>query len=108
MNPVTAVVMLAGIYYGAMYGGSIASILINTPGDSAAVMTCVDGYPLAHQGRAGAALGMAAFASFIGGTISVVIFTFLAPALARYSVVRTAGVFCLDGDGFIHCIRPNR
>lgn len=83
MDPTTAIVMLAGIYYGAMYGGAIASILINTPGDSAAVMTCLDGYPLAQKGRAGAALGMAAFASFIGGTISVVVFTFLAPALAQ-------------------------
>ncbi|MGI6129796.1 MAG: tripartite tricarboxylate transporter permease, partial [bacterium] len=81
--PVTAIVMLAGIYYGAMYGGAIASILINTPGDSAAVMTCMDGYPLAQQGRAGPALGMASFASFIGGTISIIIFTFLAPALAE-------------------------
>lgn len=83
MNPVTAIVMLAGIYYGAMYGGAIASILINTPGDAAAVMTCLDGYPLAQKGQAGAALGMASFSSFIGGTISVVIFTFLAPALAQ-------------------------
>ncbi|MDK2882525.1 MAG: putative tricarboxylic transport rane protein [Bacillota bacterium] len=83
VNPTTAIVMLAGIYYGAMYGGAIASILINTPGDSAAVTTCLDGYPLAQKGRAGAALGMAAFASFIGGTISVIVFTFLAPALAQ-------------------------
>ncbi|BCV25913.1 MAG TPA: tripartite tricarboxylate transporter permease [Firmicutes bacterium] len=83
MNPVTAIVMLAGIYYGAMYGGAIASILINTPGDAAAVMTCMDGYPLAQKGRAGPALGMASFASFIGGTVSVIVFTFLAPALAQ-------------------------
>lgn len=83
MNPVTAIVMLAGIYYGAMYGGAIASILINTPGDAAAVMTCMDGYPLAQKGRAGPALGMSSFASFIGGTVCVVIFTFLAPALAE-------------------------
>ncbi|MGI6603568.1 MAG: tripartite tricarboxylate transporter permease [bacterium] len=82
-NPVTAIVMLAGIYYGAMYGGAIASILINTPGDAAAVMTCMDGYPLAQKGRAGPALGMSCFASFIGGTISVIVFTFLAPALAE-------------------------
>nr|HQE22191.1 tripartite tricarboxylate transporter permease [Thermosynergistes sp.] len=82
-NPTTAIIMLAGIYYGAMFGGAISSILINTPGDSAAVMTCVDGHPLAQQGRAGAALGMASLASFIGGTISVIIFTFLAPKLAE-------------------------
>jgi putative tricarboxylic transport membrane protein len=82
-NPTTAIIMLAGIYYGAMFGGAISSILINTPGDSAAVMTCVDGHPLAQQGRAGAALGMASLASFIGGTISIIIFTFLAPKLAE-------------------------
>jgi len=81
-DPVSGIIMLAGIYYGAMYGGSITSILINTPGDSAAVMTTLDGYPLTQKGRAGAAMGMAAFSSFIGGTISVVAFTFLAPALA--------------------------
>jgi len=82
-DPTTAIIMLAGIYYGAMFGGAISSILINTPGDSAAVMTCVDGYPLAQQGRAGAALGMSTLASFIGGTISIIIFTFLAPKLAE-------------------------
>jgi putative tricarboxylic transport membrane protein len=82
-NPTTAIIMLAGIYYGAMFGGAISSTLINTPGDSAAVMTCVDGHPLAQQGRAGAALGMASLASFIGGTISIIIFTFLAPKLAE-------------------------
>ncbi|MFZ5943250.1 MAG: tripartite tricarboxylate transporter permease [Bacillota bacterium] len=82
-DPVSGIIMLAGIYYGAMYGGSITSILINTPGDSAAVMTTLDGYPLAQQGKAGPAMGMAAFSSFIGGTVSVIAFTFLAPALAK-------------------------
>lgn len=86
MNPVTGIILLSGVYYGAMYGGAIASILINTPGDSAAVMTCLDGYPLTRKGRAGAALGMASFASFIGGTLSVVVFTFMAPYLAKYAV----------------------
>lgn len=82
IEPVSGIIMLAGIYYGAMYGGSITSILINTPGDSAAVMTSLDGYPLTQKGRAGAAMGMAAFSSFIGGTVAVVAFTFLAPVLA--------------------------
>jgi len=85
-DPVAGIIMLAGIYYGAMYGGSITSILINTPGDSAAVMTTLDGYPLAKQGRAGQAMVMAAFASIIGGTICVILFMFLAPALAGFAV----------------------
>jgi len=85
-NPISGIIMLAGIYYGAMYGGSITSILINTPGDSAAVMTTLDGYPMAKKGRAGQALGMAAFASIIGGTISVIAFMFLAPALAEFAI----------------------
>jgi putative tricarboxylic transport membrane protein len=81
-SPVSAIIMLAGIYYGAMYGGSTTSILVNIPGEAASVFTCLDGHVMARQGRAGAALGMAAFASFIAGTLSVVVLTFLAPALA--------------------------
>jgi putative tricarboxylic transport membrane protein len=81
-SPVSAIIMLAGIYYGAMYGGSTTSILVNIPGEAASVVTCLDGHVMARQGRAGAALGMAAFASFIAGTLSVVVLTFLAPALA--------------------------
>ena len=87
MKPTAGIIMLAGIYYGCMYGGSISSILINTPGDSAAVMTTVDGHPMARKGLAGKALGMAGFASFIGGSISVVIFMFLAPVLADYALL---------------------
>lgn len=71
MNPTTAMIMLAGIYYGAMYGGSTTSILVNVPGESASVMTAVDGYQMARKGRAGAALGMSAIGSFIAGTFSV-------------------------------------
>ncbi len=71
MNPTTAVIMLAGIYYGAMYGGSTSSILVNVPGESASVMTAIDGYQMARKGRAGAALGMSAIGSFIAGTLSV-------------------------------------
>jgi len=67
MEPVSAVIMLAGIFYGAMYGGSITSILLNIPGEAASVVTCLDGYQMARKGRAGPALGMSALASFIAG-----------------------------------------
>jgi putative tricarboxylic transport membrane protein len=78
-----AIIMLAGIYYGAMYGGSTTAILLNIPGETASVMTCTDGYQMARQGRAGPALGIAAFGSVIAGTISVFGLIFLAPPLAE-------------------------
>src|SRR5437016_6755641 len=81
LNPVSAIIMLSGICYGAMYGGSTTSILLNMPGEAASVMTCLDGYQMARQGRAGPALGISAFGSFIAGTFSVVALMFLAPAL---------------------------
>ncbi|OGP63115.1 MAG: transporter [Deltaproteobacteria bacterium RBG_13_47_9] len=80
---VSAVIMLAGIYYGAMYGGSTTSILMNLPGEAASVITCLDGYQMARQGRAGPALGMSAFASFIAGTIGVIGLMLIAPPLAE-------------------------
>jgi putative tricarboxylic transport membrane protein len=83
MDPVGAVMMLAAIYYAAMYGGTITSILLNTPGESATVASTFDGYPLAKQGRAGPALVMQAIASFIGGTIGVVLITLLAPLFSK-------------------------
>ncbi len=83
VSPVSAIIMLAGIYYGAMYGGSTTSILVNIPGEAASVVTCLDGHAMARQGRAGPALGIAAFASFIAGTLSIVALTFLAPLLVR-------------------------
>ena len=86
MNPTSAVIMLAGIYYGAMYGGSTTSILIKTPGESASVMTSIDGYALAKQGRAGAALGMSAVSSFIGGTLSVLGLMLIAPLMVRVAL----------------------
>ena len=67
LEPTSAIIMLAAIYYGAMYGGTITSVLINVPGEAASVVTCLDGYEMAKQGRAGAALGIAAIGSFIGG-----------------------------------------
>lgn len=72
VEPTSAIIMLAGIYYGAMYGGTITSVLVNVPGETASVVTCLDGYQMARQGRAGAALGIAAFGSFIAGTIGLV------------------------------------
>ena len=85
LNPTTAIIMLAGIYYGSMYGGTITSILINTPGESATVASTLDGYPLAQKGRAGPALVMQAIASFVGGTIGVVLISALAPLLADFA-----------------------
>ena len=85
MEPVTAVVMLAAIYYASMYGGTITSILLNTPGESATVAATFDGYPLAQQGRAGPALVMQAVASFVGGTIGVILITILAPIFAQFA-----------------------
>lgn len=86
LDPATGLIMMAGIYYGAKYGGSTTSILLNIPGESSSVVTCLDGYQLAKQGRAGAALGMAAIASFIAGTIGVLGLTFLAPLVAKLAV----------------------
>ena len=83
LSPLTGIIMLAGIYYGAMYGGSTTSILVNIPGESASVVTCLDGYQMARRGRAGPALGIAAFSSFIAGTISIVALMLVAPPLAR-------------------------
>ncbi len=83
LDPVSAIIMLAGIYYGAMYGGSTTSILVNIPGEAASVVTCLDGYQMARKGRAGAALGISAFGSFIAGTFGVIGLMFMAYPLAR-------------------------
>ncbi len=82
VTPVSAIIMLAGIYYGAMYGGSTTSILVNIPGEAASVVTCLDGYQMALKGRAGSALGISAFGSFIAGTFAVIALTFMGPPLA--------------------------
>src|SRR5690349_15243905 len=86
MDPITALMMLAGIYYGCMYGGAVTAILLNTPGDAAAVMTVLDGYPLARKGRAGAALAIAAVSSFIAGTMGVTALAFIAMPLAAVAL----------------------
>ena len=86
ITPEAGIIMLAGIYYGSMYGGSTTSILVNIPGEAASVITCLDGYQMARQGRAGPALGMAAMGSFIAGTLAIVGLMLLAPTLARFAV----------------------
>lgn len=86
LDPLSAIIMLSGIYYGSMYGGTVTSVLINTPGEAASVITCLDGYPLAKQGRAGTALGISAIGSFIGGTISIFGLVFIGPFLANIAL----------------------
>ena len=86
MAPASAMIMLSGIYYGAKYGGSTTSILLNVPGESASVVTCLDGYQMARKGRAGAALGIAAIASFIAGTVGVLGLMLVAPPLAKFAL----------------------
>ena len=86
LDATRAIVLLAGIYYGAMYGGSTTSILMRIPGEAASVMTCIDGYAMARKGRAGAALAIAAVGSFVAGTLSVVALMLLAPPLANLAL----------------------
>ncbi|MEH6727231.1 MAG: tripartite tricarboxylate transporter permease, partial [Hyphomicrobiales bacterium] len=87
LPPETALVMLAGVYYGAEYGGSIASILLNIPGTPSASVTCLDGYPMAQQGRAGVALFITAIASFFGAIFGVIVMVLLSPALAEFALL---------------------
>jgi putative tricarboxylic transport membrane protein len=86
LNPVASVIMVAGIYYGAKYGGSTTSILLNIPGEADSVVTCLDGYQMARQGRAGPALGISAFGSFIAGTFATLGLMLVAPALAKFAL----------------------
>jgi putative tricarboxylic transport membrane protein len=86
LPPVSALIMLAGIYYGAQYGGSTTAILVNLPGESSSVVTCLDGYQMARQGRAGAALGVAALGSFFAGCCATVIIALFAPPLAEVAL----------------------
>jgi putative tricarboxylic transport membrane protein len=83
VSPTSSLILLTGVLYGAMYGGSTTSILVNIPGEASSVVTCLDGYQMARQGRAGPALGMAAWGSFIAGTLSVIALAFIATPLAR-------------------------
>src|SRR5213083_2387733 len=81
LNPTSALIMLAGIYYGAQYGGSTTAILVNIPGESSSVVTCLDGYQMARQGRAGPALAIAAIGSFFAGCVATIIIAVAAPPL---------------------------
>ncbi|MEM9393090.1 MAG: tripartite tricarboxylate transporter permease [Pseudomonadota bacterium] len=87
LEPATALVMLAGVYYGAEYGGSIASILLNIPGTPSSSVTCIDGYPMARQGRAGLALFTTSVASFFGAIVGVIVIVLLAPKLAEFALL---------------------
>jgi len=85
-EPVSALIMLAGIYYGAQYGGTITSVLISTPGEAASVVTTLDGYQMARQGRAGPALAIAAIGSFVAAIISLVLLGLVAPPMAHFAL----------------------
>jgi putative tricarboxylic transport membrane protein len=85
-SPVTAIILMAGVFYGSQYGGSTTSILLNLPGEASSVVTCIDGYKMAQKGRAGAALGIAAIGSFIAGTVGVVGMTLFAPVIAKFAL----------------------
>lgn len=85
-TPESGIIMMAGIYYGSMYGGSTTSILVNIPGEAASVVTCLDGHQMAKQGRAGPALGISALGSFIAGTFSLIALMLIAPSLANVAV----------------------
>src|SRR5512139_2136730 len=87
LPPTSAIIMMAAIYYGAMYGGSTTAIVVNIPGEASSVPTAIDGYEMAKQGRAGAALGISAISSFVAGTLGLVGLTFFAPMLANFAVV---------------------
>ena len=86
MDPAGGIIMLAGIYYGAKYGGSTTSILLNIPGESSSVVTCIDGHAMAKNGRAGPALGIAAIASFVAGTVGILLLTVMAPPVALFAL----------------------
>lgn len=86
LEPVSAIIMLSGVYYGSMYGGSTTSILVNIPGEGASVVTCIDGHQMALQGRAGPALGIAAFGSFIAGTFGLILLTVAGGPIADFAL----------------------
>ncbi len=86
LDPTIGIIMLTGIFYGAMYGGSTTSILVRIPGEAASVVTCIDGYEMARKGRAGPALMIAALGSFVGGTVSILGLMFIVPPLAKVMI----------------------
>lgn len=102
MEPTGAIIFLAGIFYGAMFGGRIPAILMNLPGDGASVITTFDGYPLRQQGKAGQALGVTAIASFVGGTVSVIGITLFAPLVSQWALrIGSAELFLMAFLGLL-------
>jgi putative tricarboxylic transport membrane protein len=102
LDPTSGLIMMAGMYYGAMYGGSTTAILINMPGESASVITCIDGYKLTKKGRAGAVLTIVAVGSFVGGGLSVLGVMLFAPALANVGLLfGPAEFFALTAGGLL-------
>lgn len=102
LNAATAVMLLAGIYYGSMYGGRIPAILLRLPGDASAVVTTFDGYPMTQQGKAGRALSITAIGSFLGGTVAIIGLSILAPTLAHFAGSITApDMFVLAALGLL-------
>lgn len=86
MEPVTAIIMLAGIFYGAIYGSTATAVLLKLPGETSSAITILDGYPMGQKGQGGKALGIGAIASFIGGTVSIIVLTFVAPVIAGWAL----------------------
>ena len=102
LHPTAGIIMMAGIFYGAMYGGSTTAVLINMPGESASVMTCIDGHQLTKKGRAGAVLTIVAVGSFIGGSIAVAGVMLFAPALGKFGILfGPAEFFALTAGGLL-------
>jgi putative tricarboxylic transport membrane protein len=109
VDATASMIFFAGIYYGAMYGGSTTSILLNTPGETGSMITAMEGNKMAKSGRAGAALATSAIGSFVAGTIATVLVTLFAPVLAEFrGPARTAGIFHADGAGLHHGERGAR
>lgn len=108
-TPVAGIIMLAGIYYGAMYGGTITSILVNIPGEAATCITCLDGYQMARRGRAGPALGISAFGSFIGGTFSIIALTFtvfiLSEVALKFGPPEYFGLMCMGLTIIVYLVK---
>ena len=100
LPPISALIMLAGIYYGAQYGGSTTAILVNLPGESSSVVTCLDGHQMARKGRAGPALAVAALGSFFAGCVGTLILAAFAPPLTELALqVRPGRILLADGAG---------
>jgi len=105
LSPLGALIMLAGIYYGAQYGGSTTAILVNLPGESSSVVTCIDGYQMAQKGRAGAALAIAAVGSLFAGCVGTILIAAFAPVLAAFAVkFRSPEYFALMLFGLIAAV----